>query len=48
MQKGSDRRGDKDENVLGTQIELDIDESKVVAMPLRAGMPLNYLDALSV
>ena len=38
VQKSGDRRGAEDENVLGTHIDLDVDEREVVLIPLMAGV----------
>ena len=48
VKKGSDRRGEEDENVLGTHVELDMDERNIVAVPLKAGTPFAHLDAMSI
>jgi hypothetical protein len=43
----SDRSGAETENVLGTHIDLDIDESDAESIPLNAGTVLHHLDAAS-
>ena len=46
VKENSNRTGAADENVLGTHIDLCIDESEVVAIPLNAGEQRKHFSAI--